>query len=79
MKPSNGFTPGLRSASNQVEHSLSRNKKELRILFVVREYPGPWLNSPISAYVVSNLAHVLSCTLTKILLATAYTQKPLAS
>jgi len=28
----------------------------LRILFVVREYPGPWLNSPISAYVVSNLA-----------------------
>jgi hypothetical protein len=45
------------------------------ILFVVREYLGPWLNSHVSAYAVSNLAQVLSCTLTKTLLATAYTQK----
>jgi len=28
----------------------------LKILFIVREYPCPWLNSPIGAYVVSNLA-----------------------
>jgi hypothetical protein len=28
----------------------------LKILFVVSEYPGPWLNSPVGAYVVSNLA-----------------------
>ncbi len=28
----------------------------MRILFVIKEYPGPWLNSPVGAYVVSNLA-----------------------
>jgi hypothetical protein len=28
----------------------------LKILFVAREYLGPWLNSLVGAYVVSNLA-----------------------